>query len=375
MSRRFSTGFATVLVVVGRVCDAGSRGSGGGEPAHRARHRQRDLSRCGARHHRQRCGASRPDFAGGGIRRGRRARLRRASLRTPFAIFCRRRRRRGPTCRRSSISPAARSSTLATITSCRSMLRSIAIPTCRSKRSACPISLTRSRDAGQARIVVLDAARANPYATQGSPLAPGLALVDPERGELIAFNAAPGTLAGDEEGPYGVYGKTLAGAIRQGGVDIVQAFDQTRVSVDAETQGACCRGAPRNLAVHFTSSNAPPTLLLRPSRSRRPSAGPSPASRPRTPTPPPSSATRSRAIGEFLAAYPHSDQARRVRAILAVRREASYWRRTVAPIRRARIGPICGPIGKAHTSLTRVAVSRCSRPSSSRRRIFGQRSS
>ena len=32
---------------------------------------------------------------------------------------------------------------------------------------------------------------------------------------------------------------------------------------------------------------------------------------------------------EFLAAYPHSDQARRVRAILAVRREAAYWRRTV----------------------------------------------
>ena len=33
---------------------------------------------------------------------------------------------------------------------------------------------------------------------------------------------------------------------------------------------------------------------------------------------------------EFLAAYPNSDQARRVRAILAVRREAAYWRRTVS---------------------------------------------
>ena len=36
---------------------------------------------------------------------------------------------------------------------------------------------------GKARIIVLDAARANPYASQGSPLAPGLALVDPEPGE------------------------------------------------------------------------------------------------------------------------------------------------------------------------------------------------
>ena len=31
----------------------------------------------------------------------------------------------------------------------------------------------------------------------------------------------------------------------------------------------------------------------------------------------------------FLAAYPHSDQARRVRAILAARREAAFWRRSV----------------------------------------------
>ncbi len=43
---------------------------------------------------------------------------------------------------------------------------------------------------GKARIIVLDAARANPYAAQGPALAPGLALVDPEPGELIAFNAA-----------------------------------------------------------------------------------------------------------------------------------------------------------------------------------------
>ena len=91
---------------------------------------------------------------------------------------------------------------------------------------------------GRARIIVLDAARANPYAAQGSPLAPGLALVDPEPGELIAFNAAPGTLAGEEQGPYGVYGKTLAGAMRQGGVRIEDVFDQTRVTVNQETQGA-----------------------------------------------------------------------------------------------------------------------------------------
>ena len=182
---------------------------------------------------------------------------------------------------------------------------------------------------GRARIIVLDAARANPYAAQGSPLAPGLALVDPEAGELIAFNAAPGTLAGDEEGPYGVYGKTLAGAIRQGGVDIAQAFDQTRVSVNSETQGALLPWSASKLDGPFyvfeRAADAPPPALSFAQTERRPissfSAEDAYAAAVERDT--------MKGYREFLAAYPNSDQARRVRAILAVRREAAYWRRTV----------------------------------------------
>ena len=182
---------------------------------------------------------------------------------------------------------------------------------------------------GRARIIVLDAARANPYAAQGSPLAPGLALVDPERGELLAFNAAPGTLAGDEEGPYGVYGKTLSGAIRQGGVDIAQAFDQTRVSVNAETQGALLPWSASKLDGPFyvfeRAADAPPPALSFAQTERRPISS-FPAADAYA-----AAVERDTLKGyrEFLAAYPNSDQARRVRAILAVRREAAYWRRTV----------------------------------------------
>ena len=91
---------------------------------------------------------------------------------------------------------------------------------------------------GLARILVLDAARANPYAQQGSPLAGGLALVDPDPGLLIAFNASPGSIADDEPGPYGVYAKTLAGAMREGGLPIDDVFAQTRVRVNQSTAGA-----------------------------------------------------------------------------------------------------------------------------------------
>ena len=182
---------------------------------------------------------------------------------------------------------------------------------------------------GRARIVVLDAARANPYATQEAPLAPGLALVDPEAGVLIAFNAAPGTLAGDEQGPYGVFGKTLAGATRQGGVDVAEVFDQTRILVNQETQGALLPWSASELDgpyfIFERAADAPPPPVL----SAAQTAGKPIATFP---------AQQAYAIAlqrdtiagyrEFLAAFPNSDQARRVRAILAVRREAAFWRRT-----------------------------------------------
>ncbi len=46
---------------------------------------------------------------------------------------------------------------------------------------------------GKARIIVLDAVgAANPYATQGSPLAPGLALVDPGALRIDRFQCGAG---------------------------------------------------------------------------------------------------------------------------------------------------------------------------------------
>ena len=181
---------------------------------------------------------------------------------------------------------------------------------------------------GKARIIVLDAARANPYASQGSPLAPGLALVDPEPGELIAFNAAPGTLAGDEQGPYGVYGKTLAGAMRQGGVGVEEVFDQTRVTVNQLTQGALVPWSASKLTEPYyifeRAADAPP-LAAAAAVANQPIAGL------------PADAAYAAALQRddiqgyenYLAAFPHSAQARRVRAILASLREASFWRHSV----------------------------------------------
>jgi uncharacterized caspase-like protein len=178
---------------------------------------------------------------------------------------------------------------------------------------------------GKARLIVLDAARANPYASQGAPLAPGLALVEPEPGELIAFNAAPGTLAGDEQGPYGVYAKTLAGAMRQGGVSVENVFDQVRVTVNQLTKGALIPWSASKLGEPYyifeRAADAPPPVA---SPDQRIAGLPADAAYA-------AALQRDTMQGyeEFLAAQPDSDQARRVRAILAARREALFWRRSV----------------------------------------------
>jgi uncharacterized caspase-like protein len=67
----------------------------------------------------------------------------------------------------------------------------------------------------KALVVVLDLARANPFARSGAPLAGGLNLVEPEPGVLIAFNAQPGTGAPEAQGPYGPYAQALAEMMRE----------------------------------------------------------------------------------------------------------------------------------------------------------------
>ena len=182
----------------------------------------------------------------------------------------------------------------------------------------------------KARIVVLDAARINTFAQTGEPLAGGLALVEPAPGGLYAFNAAPGSVAPNETGAYGVYAQALAEALRQPGLPIDEAFAQTRLRVSEVTKGAVipwdesklAAGAP---ALFARAPDAPPPvaeatmtrLQARPIREY--------------PVEDAFAATLERdtiqGYIDFLAVYPDSPYAPRVRAMLALRREAITWRR------------------------------------------------
>jgi uncharacterized caspase-like protein len=183
----------------------------------------------------------------------------------------------------------------------------------------------------KATIVVLDAARPNQFAQSGSPLAGGLALVEPVPGTLVAFNAAPGTVAPEGPGPYGAYAKALVEMIRDGGLPLNDLFDRTRLRVNEATKGA-------EVPWDASRIDAPFTFFV-----RAPDAPPPAVSDERT------SELRSKPIRDFdareayvaalerdtlqgyldfIAAYPDDPMAKRVRAIVAARREAIIWRRT-----------------------------------------------
>ena len=80
---------------------------------------------------------------------------------------------------------------------------------------------------------MLDAARPQPFIEGGQPIAGGLALVEPDPHTLIAFNAAPGTVAPSEQGPYGVYAQSLAEMIRTGGLPLPEVFNRLRLRVNS----------------------------------------------------------------------------------------------------------------------------------------------
>ncbi|AVT81827.1 caspase family protein [Rhodopseudomonas palustris] len=176
-------------------------------------------------------------------------------------------------------------------------------------------------------VVVLDLAREQPFVPGGS-IASGLAMVEPNPKMLIAFNAAPGTVAPEERGAYGVYAQALAEMIRTGGLTLPQLFDRVRLRVNESTKGAQVPWDTQSVESNFMffdrAPDAPPlpapdqTLRSKPIRDMGAAEAYAAALDRDT----------LQAYEDFLAAYPNDPLAKRVRAIVAARREAITWRRT-----------------------------------------------
>ncbi|UPK31990.1 caspase family protein [Bradyrhizobium sp. 186] len=183
----------------------------------------------------------------------------------------------------------------------------------------------------KANIVVLDAARAQPFIEGGQQIASGLALVEPDPNMLIAFNAAPGTVAPEEPGPYGIYAQSLAEMIRTGGLSLPEVFDRVRLRVNEASKGAQVPWDEQKISAQFSfferGPDAPPpqstpdqVAAIRNKPIRDLGAQDAYAAALERDTLP--------VYEEFLAAYPNDPLSKRVMAIVAARREAITWRRT-----------------------------------------------
>jgi len=185
---------------------------------------------------------------------------------------------------------------------------------------------------GRVKIVILDAARSNPFARGGQPLAGGLALVDPGPSMAVAFNAAPGTIGPDEQGPYGAYATSITEMIAAGGLSLDDLFARVRLRVSELSQGAEIPWYASQIDGPFfmteRAADAPPTPNVAPLADIRskPFRGYSNAE----------DAYEAAleldtfdGYEQFLAVYPDSPYARRIAAMLAVRREEIIWRRCV----------------------------------------------
>src|SRR5579871_588141 len=186
---------------------------------------------------------------------------------------------------------------------------------------------------GAVKLFVIDAARQTPFAPEGPPLASGLALVEPDPGTLIAFNAAPGSIASIEDGPYGAFAQALAEMIGTGGLGLDDLFARVRLRVSEKTNGVAVPWYASKITQPFIfterTPDAPPppqvasTMELQ-SRPIREFSGDQEAYV--------AALERDTLEGyeEFVAAFPDSPLAGRVRALIAVRREAVTWRRAVS---------------------------------------------
>jgi len=180
----------------------------------------------------------------------------------------------------------------------------------------------------KAGIIVIDAARPQPFVQ--SQIASGLSLVEPAQHMLIAYNAAPGTVAPVEQGPYGAYAQALAEMIRTGGLPLPEVFNRVRLRVSETSKGGQIPWDAAKLDAEFNfferAPDAPPqappdqvaALRSKPIRDLGAQEAFSSALERDT----------LQAYEEFLAVYPNDPLTKRVRAIVAARREASTWRRT-----------------------------------------------
>jgi len=129
-------------------------------------------------------------------------------------------------------------------------------------------------------LVIVDACRDNPFATQKG--GKGLGRVQTGRGTLVLYAAGPGQTADDRPSePNGLFTQHLLKTLPQPGLDLEDAFDQIANAVEKSSQGRQTPYKEGDLRGRFYLVEAAQALPTTPTPSQSPT--PTPAGFPRRP--------------------------------------------------------------------------------------------
>ena len=180
----------------------------------------------------------------------------------------------------------------------------------------------------RARVLAYDLAHDNPFAKSDEmPLADGLALVAPGQDTIVAYNAAPGLVAPNDAPPYGAYARALAEMIGTPGLPLDALFEKVRLRVGELTNGAQVPWDDGTVAADAVLVPAPGDGPAKPATSldaipvvalSADIAYSAVIARDSLP-----------GYADFVRTFPDGPLSERIRALLAVRREASMWRAAV----------------------------------------------
>ena len=142
-----------------------------------------------------------------------------------------------------------------------------------------------NRKGAKAKIVIIDAARQNPFERRFRASAAGLAALDAPEGTLAMYSAAPGKLVRDGGGANSVFMSELIKQIRVPSLTAEDAFNRTRLGVSRPSGNEQVPWVASSLVDEFYFGTSPVAAGPAPTPPP-PAAAPAPAPAPAPPTRP-----------------------------------------------------------------------------------------
>ncbi len=140
-----------------------------------------------------------------------------------------------------------------------------------------------NRRGAKAKIVIIDAARRNPFERRFRAAPAGLAPIDAPEGTLTMYSTAPGKLLGDSSATSSLFTTELVKELRVDSLTAEESFNRTRIAVSRASNGEQVPWVASSLIEEFyfgttrPSAGAPTPAPAAPSSARPPATSPPPS--------------------------------------------------------------------------------------------------